>query len=79
MGPNGEIVLFAVDSRRRLVGELLTIPTGADHIQMACDLYDRLDLVDPQPAAVTTSVRFPRLHRARIRDALKLRIVRDTG
>ena len=48
-GPNDEFVLFAVTSRRRLLCEPVIVPRGANHVQAADDLWERLDSSDTAP------------------------------
>lgn len=49
MGPNGEFVLIAIDRHHRIVGDPVTVPAGANHVQMADELWERLDAADPMP------------------------------
>lgn len=48
-GPNGEVVLIALSSDRKLVGEPLTVPNGGNHVAAGDALWARLDLDDPRP------------------------------
>lgn len=45
VGPNGEIVLLARDSRRRLIGEPMQIPHGANRLAASDEMWDRVDAV----------------------------------
>lgn len=46
MGPDGEIVLIAITSRRRKLVEQV-IPRGADHVAHAISVQALLDEADP--------------------------------
>jgi hypothetical protein len=46
MGPDGEIVLIAITSRRRKLIEEM-IPRGADHVAFAVQVQAMLDEADP--------------------------------
>ena len=48
-GPNGELVLFAMDSKKRLADGPLTVSHQADHVKAADGMWELLDRVDPQP------------------------------
>lgn len=47
MGPNGELVLLAITSTKRLAAPPFTIPAGADRVEASVRLLDVLDEVDP--------------------------------
>lgn len=47
MGEQGEIILLAVTSNRRLAAPPLEIPWGADSVAMAEELQRVLDAADP--------------------------------
>lgn len=47
-GPNGEMILVAVSGQRRRIAEH-EVPIGANHVDAAERLLDRLDLEDPDP------------------------------
>jgi hypothetical protein len=47
-GPNGEMILVAVTAQRRRLDEYV-VPIGANHVDAAERLLDRLDLADPDP------------------------------
>ena len=46
LGENGETVLLAIDSRRRLVTDPLPV-IGTDHVRLATVLWNMLELADP--------------------------------
>jgi hypothetical protein len=46
-GPDGEMVLVAVTSRGRIVGEVAVIPHGASRVETAERMLAALDLADP--------------------------------
>lgn len=46
-GPNGELVLIALESRGRLIDGPVAVPRGVDHVTVADTLWELLDTVDP--------------------------------
>ena len=46
LGENGETVLLAIDSRKRLVTDPLPV-LGTDHVRLATVLWNMLELADP--------------------------------
>lgn len=42
VGPNDEIVLIALDAHRRLLGEPMVVPNGADHVAASDKMWDRV-------------------------------------
>jgi len=48
-GPDGELVLVAVNRHRRLIAPPLVVPHGASRIAAADRLMAALDAVDPIP------------------------------
>lgn len=46
-GPDGEMVLVAITSGRRLLGNPVVLPLGADHIAIADEMWGQLDAADP--------------------------------
>lgn len=54
-GKNNEFVLYAMDSRGRLVSEPVTIPVGGDHVAVADGLWDLLDAAEPEFSGIMGS------------------------
>jgi hypothetical protein len=50
VGPNGEAVFVAVTRERKLAGEPLLVPRGANHMRASDELWARLDADDPIPS-----------------------------
>jgi hypothetical protein len=48
-GPDGEIVLVAITSRNRIVGDPLIVPLGGDHLGVSDELWRRLEAAEPSP------------------------------
>ena len=46
-GPNGETVVYAIDSTNRLLASPVVIPHGTDHVALADRLWQELDRQDP--------------------------------
>ncbi len=82
-GPNGELVLYAMDSRTHLVAPPFAVSADNDHVAAADKLWDLIDERDPQqPSFVGRAPRFrfvPRRARAVLRGrtggSLKLKLV----
>lgn len=47
MGETAPIVLFAVRSNGVMLGDLIPVPFGSNSVQIAEDLWDRLEAEDP--------------------------------
>ena len=59
VGPEGELVVYAIQRNRQLATEPLTIPHGANRLAIVDSLYELLDVVDP-PADSTLPSKPPR-------------------
>lgn len=49
VGKNGELVLLAITSDNRLVGEPLEVPVGSSHILAADAMWERIERANPIP------------------------------
>ncbi len=49
LGPNGEIILAAVDRNHRRIGDEIMVPLGGNHLAASDELWDRVDRHDPIP------------------------------
>lgn len=72
-GPNGEIVLFSIDSHSKLVAGPFIVPAGSDHIAASEALWEELEAVDPLHRSIMGSPPvFRRLRRSWSRFGLQL-------
>lgn len=72
-GPNGEFVLFSLDSRSKLVAGPMTVTIGGDHIAAAEALWEELDARDPgHRGHLGAPATFRRLRRSWQRSGLQL-------
>ena len=51
-GPNGELVLLAIDSQHRLINGPMVVARGTDHVMVADAMWDLLDACDWQERGV---------------------------
>ncbi|MFI5228497.1 MAG: hypothetical protein ACHQWU_05485 [Gemmatimonadales bacterium] len=53
LGPDGETILVAIDSKRRLIAEPTVVAAGASQVLAGDALWDRLEAADPGRVADT--------------------------
>lgn len=61
LGPSGELVLLAINRERKLAADPVVIPSGADQIEVATRLWEKLDQVDPISKEELATLRRERL------------------
>lgn len=56
VGPDGELVVYAIDSTNRLGISPVVIPHGVDHVALVDQLWEELDRRDPVTVSPTATL-----------------------